>query len=45
MVFLFFNLSQTPAEKSKKRTIKGGVIVEELKEGHGPEAVNGKKVD
>ena len=40
------NSSSSPAKgaKPKKRTIKGGINIEDTKEGHGPEALHGKTV-
>ena len=40
------NSSSSPAKgaKPKKRTIKGGIDIEDTKEGHGPEALHGKMV-
>ncbi|XP_067667280.1 46 kDa FK506-binding nuclear protein-like [Haliotis asinina] len=35
--------SQTPKETPKKRVVSGGVIVEDIKVGHGPEAKSGKQ--
>ena len=32
------------AAKPSKRTVEGGVVVEDVKEGHGPEAKSGKLV-
>jgi len=32
------------AAKQSKRTVEGGVVVEDVKEGHGPEAKPGKLV-
>ena len=52
IVFTYFqanitnNSSSSPTKgaKPKKRTIKGGINVEDTKEGHGPEALHGKTV-
>ncbi|XP_046581557.1 46 kDa FK506-binding nuclear protein-like [Haliotis rubra] len=35
--------SQTPKQTPKKRVVSGGVIVEDIKVGHGPEAKSGKQ--
>lgn len=35
---------QPATAKSSKRTFEGGVVVEDVKEGHGPEAKHGKVV-
>lgn len=35
---------ESAAAKPSKRTVEGGVVVEDVKEGHGPEAKSGKLV-
>jgi len=37
-------VEQPPMAKQTKHTVEGGVIVEDVKEGHGPEAKSGKLV-
>jgi len=35
---------ETTTAKPCKQTVEGGVVVEDVKEGHGPEAKSGKLV-
>jgi hypothetical protein len=42
--FFYAILFQTPQKKPVKKVIQGGIAIEILKEGHGPEAKYGKTV-